>query len=45
MPESLLTSKGKAIVNFLQVSPQDRITAIVPVSKKLKNRLSGDGNG
>lgn len=36
VPESSRTAKGKAIVNFLQVSPQDRITAIVPVSKKIE---------
>ena len=36
VPESLRQAKGKAIVNFLQVSPQDRITAIVPVSKKIE---------
>ena len=34
VPESSRQAKGKAIVNFLQVSPQDRITAIVPISKK-----------
>jgi DNA gyrase subunit A len=33
VPESNRQAKGKAIVNFLQVSPQDRITAIVPISK------------
>ncbi|HEY4506795.1 MAG TPA: DNA gyrase subunit A [Candidatus Paceibacterota bacterium] len=36
VPESTRTAKGKAIVNFLQISPQDRITAIVPVSKKVE---------
>ena len=36
VPESTRTAKGKAIVNFLQVSPQDRITAIVPISKKIE---------
>ncbi|OGN04788.1 MAG: DNA gyrase subunit A [Candidatus Yanofskybacteria bacterium RIFCSPHIGHO2_01_FULL_44_17] len=36
VPESSRIAKGKAIVNFLQVSPQDRITAIVPVSKKIE---------
>ena len=46
VPESARQAKGKAIVNFLQVSPQDRITAIVPISKEdRKNRLSGNGNG
>lgn len=33
VPESTRQSKGKALVNFLQVSPQDRITAIVPLPK------------
>jgi len=36
VPESTRQAKGKAIVNFLQVSPQDRITAIVPISKKIE---------
>ncbi len=36
VPESSRTAKGKAIVNFLQVSPQDRVTAIVPISKKVE---------
>lgn len=36
VPESSRQAKGKAIVNFLQVSPQDRITAIVPISKKVE---------
>lgn len=36
VPESARQAKGKAIVNFLQVSPQDRITAIVPISKKIE---------
>ncbi len=36
VPESTRQAKGKAIVNFLQVSPQDRITAMVPISKKIE---------
>jgi DNA gyrase subunit A len=36
VPESTRQAKGRAIVNFLQVSPQDRITAIVPISKKIE---------
>lgn len=36
VPETTRQAKGKAIVNFLQVSPQDRITAIVPVSKNIE---------
>jgi DNA gyrase subunit A len=36
VPESTRQAKGKAIVNFLQVSPQDRVTAIVPISKKIE---------
>ncbi len=34
VPESSRQSKGKALVNFLSISPQDRITAVVPVPKK-----------
>src|SRR3989344_1985252 len=33
VPESSRQSKGKAIVNFLQVSPADVITAVVPIPK------------
>jgi len=36
VPESSRQSKGKAIVNFLQVSPADVITAVVPISKDQK---------
>ncbi len=36
VPESSRQSKGKAIVNFLQVSPSDVITAIVPIPKDQK---------
>lgn len=33
VPESSRQSKGKALVNFLQVAPTDRITAVVPMPK------------
>lgn len=33
VPESSRQAKGKAIVNFLQVSPADSITAVVPLPK------------
>jgi DNA gyrase subunit A len=36
VPESSRQSKGKAIVNFLQVSPTDVITAVVPIPKQQK---------
>lgn len=36
VPETSRQSKGKAIVNFLQVSPSDIITAVVPISKDVK---------
>ncbi|OGN05016.1 MAG: DNA gyrase subunit A [Candidatus Yanofskybacteria bacterium RIFCSPHIGHO2_02_FULL_44_12b] len=36
VPESSRQSKGKAIVNFLQVSPNDLITAVVPIPKDQK---------
>ena len=36
VPESSRQSKGKAIVNFLQVSPNDVITAVVPIPKGVK---------
>jgi len=36
VPESSRQSKGKAIVNFLQVSPTDVITAVVPIPKGQK---------
>jgi len=36
VPESSRQSKGKAIVNFLQVTPTDQITAVVPIPKDSK---------
>ena len=36
VPESSRQSKGKAIVNFLNVSPSDIITAVVPIPKDQK---------
>ncbi len=36
VPESSRQAKGKAIVNFLQVSPSDAITAVVPIPKEQK---------
>lgn len=33
VPESSRQSKGRAIVNFLQISQSDRITAVIPVAK------------
>ncbi len=36
VPESSRQAKGKSLVNFLQISPQDRITAVIPVAKKQK---------
>ena len=36
VPESSRQSKGKAIVNFLQVTPSDVITAVVPIPKEQK---------
>jgi DNA gyrase subunit A len=39
VPESTRQSKGKAIVNFLNVSPNEAITAVVPVPKDSKGFL------
>lgn len=36
VPEASRQSKGKAIVNFLQVAPTDLITAVVPIAKDQK---------
>ena len=33
VPEAPRTSKGRAMVNLLQLSPQERITTIIPVKK------------
>ena len=33
VPESTRQAKGKALVNFLQIAPTDRITGIVPIPK------------
>src|SRR3989344_3348889 len=37
VPESTRQAKGKALVNFLQISPSDRITGIIPLSKDKKS--------
>ncbi|HZZ99175.1 MAG TPA: DNA gyrase C-terminal beta-propeller domain-containing protein, partial [Candidatus Paceibacterota bacterium] len=39
VPESSRQSKGKAIVNFLQVAPTDVITAVVPIPKGQKDNM------
>ena len=39
VPEASRQSKGRAIVNFLQVSPTDVITAVVPIPKESKGFL------
>lgn len=39
VPESSRQSKGKAIVNFLQVSPSEAITAVIPIPKDHKGNL------
>ncbi len=36
VPESSRQSKGKAIVNFLQISPNEIVTAVVPIPKDQK---------
>lgn len=36
VPESSRQSKGKAIVNFLQIAPTDVITAVIPIPKDQK---------
>ncbi len=33
VPESTRQAKGKALVNFLQISPTDKITAVIPIGK------------
>jgi DNA gyrase subunit A len=38
VPESSRQAKGKAVVNFLQIAPQDRVTAIIPVAKKAESK-------
>ena len=38
VPESSRQAKGKAIVNFLQITPADKITAVVPLSKEQKGQ-------
>lgn len=32
IPESARTAKGNAIVNFLQLAPQERVTAVIPLN-------------
>jgi len=38
VPETSRQSKGKAIVNFLQIYPTDVITAVIPISKDQKSQ-------
>ncbi|TSC90907.1 MAG: DNA gyrase subunit A [Parcubacteria group bacterium Licking1014_17] len=38
IPESTRQSKGRSIVNFLQVGAEDKITAIIPISKNDKEK-------
>ena len=38
VPESSRQAKGKAVVNFLQIAPQDRVTAIIPIAKKEESK-------
>ena len=38
VPESARQAKGKALVNFLQISPTDKITAIIPIGKDKTDR-------
>lgn len=39
IPSSARTAKGQAIVNFLQFSPQETVTAVVSLGKEDKNRF------
>ena len=39
VPEAQRTGKGKALVNFLNISPQEKIMAIVPISKQVKEKF------
>lgn len=36
VPEGLRTSRGKALVNFLQISPTEKVTAVIPINKNGK---------
>lgn len=38
VPEASRISKGKAVVNFLNISPKEIITAIVPLAKKINDQ-------
>ena len=38
IPESSRQSKGKSIVNFLQISPNERVTAVIPIPKNQKDQ-------
>lgn len=42
VPESARQAKGKALANFLQISQQDLITAVVPISKKMAEGAKGE---
>ena len=34
VPQASRTAKGRALVNFLEISPQDKVLAVLPIGKK-----------
>ncbi|MBI2454179.1 MAG: DNA gyrase subunit A [Parcubacteria group bacterium] len=44
IPVATRTSKGRALVNFLEIGPEEAITAIVPVKFDIKKSTSGSKN-
>ncbi|MDD5050946.1 MAG: DNA gyrase subunit A [Candidatus Pacebacteria bacterium] len=38
IPEGKRATKGKAIINFLSLAPDEKVTSVLPMSKDIKNR-------
>ena len=44
IPEASRTARGTAIINLLQLMPDEKITAMIPIREYEDGRVSVDGN-
>lgn len=42
IPEGKRATRGKAIVNFLSLAPDEKVTSVLPMPKEIKKARSGD---
>ncbi len=42
IPEGKRATKGKAIINFLSLAPDEKVTSVLPMPKEIKKARSGD---